>query len=224
MGVTDNYDHPFPGPTDFVQLGPAQIQALAESIDAKHPGYGVGTLAARPVSTPGSPGIAGRRYFATDAVAEYIDTGTAWARVGLEAGTIVATFRATAPAGYLLCDGGAIANSGATVELFAAVGGTRPDLRGRVPVGVDGAAGRLDALDALGNAGGAQKHTLTVAEMPSHTHTSMYFVNDSGGVGGKRGTATASNAGSEFGTGDTGGGGAHNNMPPYQVVNWMIKI
>src|SRR5690606_15176336 len=49
-----------------------------------------------------------------------------------------------------------------------------PDLRGRVPVGLDnmGAsdAGRLAAANTLGGTGGAETHTLTVAEMPSHGH------------------------------------------------------
>lgn len=45
-----------------------------------------------------------------------------------------------------------------------------PDLRGRVPVGTDLAAGRLSALDALGNAGGEEKHVITPAETGIRNH------------------------------------------------------
>jgi microcystin-dependent protein len=43
-----------------------------------------------------------------------------------------------------------------------------PNMKGRVPVGYDSAQ---TEFDALGEAGGAKTHTLTSAEMPSHTHT-----------------------------------------------------
>jgi microcystin-dependent protein len=57
-----------------------------------------------------------------------------------------------------------------------------PDLRGRVPVGVDGAAARLSANDALGNSSGAETHTLTTSEMPSHTHDSGSLTTASDGA------------------------------------------
>jgi hypothetical protein len=37
-----------------------------------------GLFSARPTSSPGTPGIAGRRYHATDAFATFRDTGTGW--------------------------------------------------------------------------------------------------------------------------------------------------
>jgi hypothetical protein len=40
--------------------------------------YGQGTLAVRPISTAGSPGIAGRFYYATDNSILYYDFGTGW--------------------------------------------------------------------------------------------------------------------------------------------------
>src|SRR4051794_40571617 len=43
-----------------------------------------GLLSARPTSTPGTPGIAGRRYYATDTGVEYRDTGTSWVALGVE--------------------------------------------------------------------------------------------------------------------------------------------
>lgn len=84
----------------------------------------------------------------------------------------------TAPTGWLICDGTAISRS-TYAELFAAIGVTYgagngsttfnlPNLKGRVPVGRDAAQ---TEFDALGETGGASSHTLSSAEMPSHTHT-----------------------------------------------------
>lgn len=56
--------------------------------------YGQGTLAARPVSTSGTPGIQGRFYMATDQtpMVLYYDYGTGWASVGsISAGSIGTT-------------------------------------------------------------------------------------------------------------------------------------
>jgi microcystin-dependent protein len=50
-----------------------------------------------------------------------------------------------------------------------------PDLRGRVAVGLDNMGGtdatRLDLANTLGTSAGAQYHTLTTAQLASHTHT-----------------------------------------------------
>ena len=83
----------------------------------------------------------------------------------------------TAPTGWMLCDGTAVSRT-TYASLFAAIGTTYgagdgsttfnlPNLRGRVPVGHDATQ---TEFDALGESGGAKTHTLSVAEMPSHTH------------------------------------------------------
>lgn len=95
-------------------------------------------------------------------------------------GELAATARSTAPDGWKLCDGSTL-NRTVYSELFAAISTTYgtgdgsttftlPDLRGRTPVGVDGAAGRLPSSDALGNSGGEARHLLTTSETPSHSH------------------------------------------------------
>jgi microcystin-dependent protein len=84
----------------------------------------------------------------------------------------------TIPSNWLLCDGSAISRS-TYASLFAAIGtqygsgdGTTtfnlPDIKGRTIVGKD--SGQTE-FDTLGEQGGAKTHTLTTAQMPSHTHT-----------------------------------------------------
>ena len=66
-----------------------------------------------------------------------------------------------------------------------------------------------------GDTGGEATHTLTVAEMPKHTHGSIYT-----GSSGTKNLPWLSGTGSNLAyvEGYAGGGKAHNNMPPYLVV------
>lgn len=144
------------------------------------------------------------------------------------------------PTGFLMCDGAAVSRV-TYASLFALFGTTWgvgdgsttfnvPDFRGRALVGVDGAAGRLSANDALGNSGGEETHTLTVAESASHAHgpssgsTPSFTI----AVGAAPG-AFLQTAGSGYGitgnalTNAQGGGGTHNNMQPFAVVYWVVK-
>lgn len=184
----------------------------------------------------------------------FASTVTAALAALVPAGTINQTARATAPAGYLLCDGSAISRSTYSA-LFDAIGtayGTGdgsttfniPNLKGKVPVGYDSSQAEFDTL---GETGGAKTHTLSSNEMPSHNHTGSTSTN--GGhthdVYGKtyvntlswnelmagRGSLSGSSATSyngdhahSFTTNSSGGGAAHNNLQPYVVLNYMIKI
>lgn len=142
----------------------------------------------------------------------------------------------TAPAGYLLCYGQAVSRT-TYAKLFAAIstnygvgdGSTTfnlPDLRGRVPAGKDdmggAAASRLTGGATMGAAGGAETHTLTTAQMPAHSHQ-MTASPVQGGAGTNR-VPDSTGAPTYYNTLSEGGGGAHNNLQPYQIATYIIKI
>ena len=101
----------------------------------------------------------------------------------LPAGTICQFGGEAAPTGWLLCDGTPGKDSLADDTLAALFGviGTRyggsgaddfqlPDFRGRVPVGVDGSAGRLSSDDTLAADGGVEEVTISANQLPEHEH------------------------------------------------------
>lgn len=120
-----------------------------------------------------------------------------------------------------------------------------PDLRGRVAVGVDGGANRLTIQgNALGKSGGDQNmqfHTHnngggTSVESVTHVHNLGWFaqtrregnLNAYSAVceGGSTPTSTESAFHTHALTGATQGAGAGGaqNLQPYQVINYMVKI
>lgn len=143
-------------------------------------------------------------------------------------GAIVQFAGATAPTGYLLCDGSAISRT-TYATLFTAISTTYgsgdgsttfnlPNLKGKVPVGYNSAE---TEFDTIGKTGGAKTHTLTEAQMPSHKHVLPYSSEMINGT---------TNWGQQYGSGGgsrdtnyTGGGEAHNNLQPYIVLNYIIK-
>lgn len=158
----------------------------------------------------------------------------------MPSGAVMPYAGASEPSGWLLCFGQAVSRT-TYAALFAVVGTTYgagdgsttfnlPDLRGRVVAGQDdmggtsanrltNQSGGVDG-DVLGAAGGAETHTLTTAQMPAHTHTTGLTASGNGGwsISGNPGNYSSSS-----GTGSTGGGGAHNNVQPTFILNYIIK-
>jgi microcystin-dependent protein len=148
-------------------------------------------------------------------------------------GLIMMWAGAAAPDGWLICDGQAISRV-THADLFAIIGTTYgagdgsttfnlPNLKGRVPVGLDGAQAEFNAL---AKEGGAKTHTLTTSEIPSHRHYLRREANATGAYAYR--PAADSNvrdgsSGDSAYTANEGGGGSHNNLQPYVVVNFIIK-
>lgn len=201
----------------------------------------------------------------------------------IPAGAMMAWASNVIPANWLLCDGSAVSRS-TYASLFTSIGTTYgsgdgtttfnlPNLKGKTIVGKDSAQ---TEFDVLGETGGAKTHTLTTAEMPSHTHIQdahthtqnahTHSVSDpshthgpaSGYIGMLQNTYPTANTHNIPGGGgyispnvgsvgysstgisivqntatnqnytatnqNTGGGGAHNNLQPYIVLNYIIKF
>ena len=144
------------------------------------------------------------------------------------AGMSVAGARATAPSGWLVCDGTAY-NEADYPALFAAIGaafgddgaGTFrvPDMRGRAPIGVGQGSGLTDR--ALAANGGAETHVLATTELRSHLHT---IANMSTGQvqSGSGSLAYLFAIGQNTNTGNALSSSAHNNMSPWLALNFFI--
>lgn len=163
----------------------------------------------------------------------------------VDTGDLKPTLASIAPEGWLILDGSQF-DTAAHPDLFALLGGdTLPDFRGRFPVGVGGAV-------ALLQTGGQASQSLTVANLPAHTHG----VNDPGhahgvidpshahqaavvapasgtngpddgvalGATGPAATGiTISNSQTGISIQQTGAGVPIDTTPPYIGINWMVK-
>lgn len=133
------------------------------------------------------------------------------------------------PDGWLVCDGSPVSRT-AYAALYQTIGDAfgpgdgsttfnLPDLGGRFPLGVGQQSGAT--AFALGDNGGEEQHTLTVAELASHTHS----------TGNSLLVATATPPPLDVlgpnpipaATGSSGGDTPHNNMPPYLALLPIIR-
>ncbi len=144
-----------------------------------------------------------------------------------------------APAGWMFCEGQILPISENEV-LFQLIGTTYggdgqstfalPDLRGRVPI--HQGSGRV-----LAETGGTEEVTLTVAQMPVHTHglvastASATEESPAGNLTGQPATAIY-NSGEEgsiqamaaSAVAQTGGSQPHSNFQPYLCVDFIISL
>jgi microcystin-dependent protein len=142
-----------------------------------------------------------------------------------------------APKGWALCNGQLLPIN-QNQALFSLLGTTfggdgrvnfaLPDLRGRVPI-------HVGSGHTLGERGGEQAHTLSIAELPTHTHV-MNATGDNATVGTPAGNLfarstnffyenpanlTALNPASMT---NTGGSQAHLNMQPFLTLSYCIAL
>ena len=146
-------------------------------------------------------------------------------------GTIVMWPSATAPTGWLICNGQSITGD-AYADLRTVLGGatTVPNLSGRFPLGSGNSSTTGSTSHSLASSGGEEKHTLTTAEMPAHKHTILHggsgSINYEGVAFANKSIEATLGNGNSAGypiIGSSGSSNSHNNMPPFYTVNFIIK-
>ena len=144
-----------------------------------------------------------------------------------------------APAGWMFCEGQLLPIS-ENETLFQLIGTTYggdgestfalPDLRGRIPLHQGNGF-------ILAETGGAEEITLTVNQIPSHTHP-MLASTQNGSQNNPGGNVIAASAGSVFpyiadapslnmapaAIGPVGGSQPHTNFQPYLCVDFIISL
>jgi microcystin-dependent protein len=152
-----------------------------------------------------------------------------------------------APAGWAFCDG-SILQIAQNTALFSLLGNTYggdgirtfalPDLRGKVPIGQGQGVGLSNRR--MGSQGGAESVSLSIQNLPAHSHSVM-GANISADGKNPKGTAMAQTNGDNklYQTNDTdnlcslnqyavtasqGAGEAHNNMMPFNSLNYIISL
>ena len=137
-----------------------------------------------------------------------------------------------APRSWALCDGQLLPISSNTAlfsllgTIYGGDGRTTfglPDLRGRTAIHAGSGPGLTPRT--LGQRSGAEQVTLEESQIPSHAHAAP-FSDGPGGIGGayERLTPAGGATDQQVLTGATGGGQAHDNMPPFLAVNHCIAL
>lgn len=145
-------------------------------------------------------------------------------------GSIMAYPSLTPATKWKLCDGQALSKTD-YAELFALLGtkyGSTsttfnvPNLSDKFIYGQKIVAGS----PTIDSTGGATRVTLDASEMPAHTHVQNARNSPAGASTTSAASVNVSNTApvaTITNTGSTGGGGSHENMPPYHTLAWMIK-
>lgn len=181
---------------------------------------GIGTTdLAQTLTVAGSIGATGDICTTTTGPSICLSTGTGSSGAsGMDPtpiGSIVSFAGATAPSGYLLCDGSAVSRT-SYASLFAVIGTTYgsgdgsttfnlPDLRGEFVRGLDNGKG-IDAGRLLGSSQGQA--------IQSHTHSSTVWTLNQGYMGSGAGYP---------GVGTTGATGGPETRPRNVALNYIIK-
>lgn len=148
-------------------------------------------------------------------------------------------FGTTAPENFMFADGSAISRT-TYAALFEIIGTTYgagdgsttfnlPDKRERVSVMYksDSTMGTTGAtFDTIGAKGGEDKHQLITEELPAHTHTITakqgYGDGSTAYVSGV--TPSTITGTHNISPASVGGNTAHNNLQPYFVCNYIIRV
>lgn len=124
------------------------------------------------------------------------------------------------PSGCIVTWSGAVGDIPEDYALCDGSNGT-PDLRDRFIVGAGSGYG-------VGDTGGEAAHVLIGAEMPSHHHTYETLVSASSTGYKNQRVALVWKYCAELkqsrNTGSKGGGGAHENRPPYYSLAYIMKL
>lgn len=149
-----------------------------------------------------------------------------------------------APRGWAFCDG-QLLSIASNSALFSILGTTYggdgrttfglPDLRGRVAIHQGNGPGLSNYT--LGERGGAEYVTLNATQIPSHTHPVQQPCSTEKGLTTRpEGNVPAVTTGANFAessnalmaagqsANNTGGNQAHNNVQPYNTVNYIIAL
>ena len=175
-----------------------------------------------PDLTAGSWKIGGTAVTSTAAELNIMDGVTATAtEINLLAGkTTLETF----PVGGIIMWSGTVAAIPTGWALCDGTNGT-PNLTGKFVVHADADSG---GTYDVGDTGGADSVTLTTSQIPSHTHsyTDSYVLQSSLNPGidiDFNSTTWNPNGSLNKTTGSTGGGGSHENRPPYYALAYIMK-
>lgn len=154
--------------------------------------------------------------------AEYQVVLNSFVRCPVIAGLVMAYGGSTPPDGNLLCDGASYSAS-SYPELFGAIGHTFggsggsfnvPDLRKKFPLGVGSGI-------SLAETGGAESVVLTQGQMPRHDHALDMSAASGGGI--EPVPLIIPNIIPFLSTDHAGNDEAHENMPPYIGLNYIIS-
>jgi microcystin-dependent protein len=143
-----------------------------------------------------------------------------------------------APKGWALCNGQLLPIN-QNQALFSLLGTTfggdgrvnfaLPDLRARTPI-------HVGSGHTLGERGGEQAHTLSIAELPTHTHVARGSSSNAGNTPSNTTVLGKSNPQACYGgpsnlvamdartMGNTGGSQAHLNMQPFLTLSFCIAL